>query len=230
MNTDDFQAPTWHSVLIDGVAPDFVDPLDDGLEPCERGGWQREASEKIECNAKGLLFARSTPATQARLRSSSGLNASKWLITCPTEKSLTLTNTQFRYACLRRIGLSGSAIVDACEGCGRELDFYGNHRATCMRSGRVQRRQKPLIRIWRQIFAEAGMFIPERNIERVLSSTAINRGHNDSRRMDIISAGIPHVFNGCPLFIDVTMVHPLTGRGIPHHRSDSIDGIKRSNC
>ena len=37
-----------------------------------------------------------------------------------------------------------------------ELDEFGDHLASCMRSGRVQRRANVLEKIWMQVFQEAG--------------------------------------------------------------------------
>ena len=93
-----------------------------------------------------------------------------------------------------------------------------------MRTGRVQVRHKPLIHVWRRVFREAGIHIPERNIERVLHTTHIRRGDADMRRMDLISPGIDGIYGGCPIFMDVTIVSPLHGTGIPMPHSRNING------
>ncbi len=88
------------------------------------------------------------------------------------------------------------------------LDAFGHHRTTCMRTGRVQARHKFLVQAWRRVFSEAGIVIPDRNVERCLRDTHINRGPHDTRRMDLVTPGVPGVFGGAPLFIDATMVSP----------------------
>jgi len=93
---------------------------------------------------------------KARIRSAAGPNSSRWLYAIPWEKQLTLSCPLFRCALQRRLGMRVNPIGDACEGCGTHLDAFGWHRTTCMRSGRVQTRHKPLIQIWRRVFREAG--------------------------------------------------------------------------
>ena len=96
----------------------------------------------------------------------------------------------FRCAIFRRLGLPVESTQEEYEGCGRILDHYDFHCTTCMRTGRVQVRHKPLMHVWRRVFREAGILIPERNIERVLHTTHIRRGDADMRRMDLLSPGI----------------------------------------
>ena len=127
-------------------------------------------------------------------------------------------------AVLRRLGLPAEMLADACEGCGSNLDEMGYHRTTCMRSGRVQTRHKPLIQIWRRVFREAGISIGQRNVERTLGSTHIRRSPEDRRRMDLLCPGVDGIFGGAPLFIDVTMVSPLHGNGSPMPHSATEDG------
>ena len=93
-----------------------------------------------------------------------------------------------------------------------------------MRPGRIQTRHKPLIRIWRRIFTEAGAHIPDRNVERPLNTTHIRRHEQDTRRMDLITPGIAGVYGGNPFFMDVTCVSPLHGTGEPMPRAHTEDG------
>ena len=139
---------------------------------------------------------RLSSSDRARLRSCAGPNAGRWLSAIPSEKQLELECNIFRCAIFRRLGLPVSTNADNCEGCSRSLDSYGWHRTTCMRSGRVQLRHKPLIKIWIRIFREAGVNIPQRDVERLMHLTHIRRGPNDMRRMDIITAGIDGIYGG----------------------------------
>ena len=93
-----------------------------------------------------------------------------------------------------------------------------------MRTGRVQTRSKPSIAIWKRVFREAGINISRANTERMLCSTHIRRSPEDARRMDLICPGIDGVFAGAPLFMDVTIVSPLRGTGIPMPNAATCDG------
>ena len=44
------------------------------------------------------------------------------------------------------------------------------------------------------------------------------------RRMDIITPGIDGVYGGSPLFMDVTIISPIHGTGLPMPRSADHDG------
>jgi len=214
--------PPWQAI-IDGVTPPALDPFDEEPDTA-RKGWQHLATKSRDLINFNLLLAEVPPSSQARLRSCGGPNAGRWLWSIPKEKALRLEDPLFRCALLRRLGLPVESTGDTCEGCGRVLDNSGLHRTTCMRSGRVQVRHKPLILIWRRIFREAGVHLPDRCIERQMRLTHINRGPQDLRRMDLISPGIDGVFGGSPLFMDVTIVSPLHGNGTPMPNSASRDG------
>ena len=163
-------------------------------------------------------------SSKARLRSSAGPNSSRWLYAIPSEKQFQLTCPRFRCAVQRRLGMKVDPAAAMCEGCHARLDGYGWHRTTCMRTGRVQVRHKPLLHVWQSIFREAGVPIAKQNFERLLRTTHIRRGPNDLRRMDLISAGIDGIYNGSPLFMDATIVSPLHGTGIPMPNSRNQDG------
>ena len=49
-------------------------------------------------------------------------------------------------------------------------------------------------------------------------------GQQDNRRLDIVTSDIDGVFEGRPLFLDVTCVSPVSGQGSPKHASDNHDG------
>ena len=42
--------------------------------------------------------------------------------------------------------------------------------------------------------------------------------------MDLVTSGIDGVFNGTPLFMDVTIVSPVHGTGVPMPNSRNVDG------
>ena len=85
-------------------------------------------------------------------------------------------------------------------------------------------RHKPLIAIWRRIFREAGINIPQRDVEKMLCRTHVRRGPNDRRRMDLVTSGIDGIYGGAPLFMDVTIVSPLHSNGHPMPGSSNKNG------
>ena len=62
--------------------------------------------------------------------------------------------------------------------------------------------------------------------EVALSEAASGRQlpEDDARRMDMVVHGLGDLYDGKPLFCDVIVVSPLTGRGIPRRRSDRDQG------
>ena len=69
-----------------------------------------------------------------------------------------------------------------------------------------------LIAIWKRVFREAGVRIPDRDIERMLRTTHVPTVEDDQRRLDLVVPGL-NVARGLPLFCDVTVLTPLTGMG-----------------
>ena len=65
---------------------------------------------------------------------------------------------------------------------------------------------------YRQVLIEAGASIPDRNVERMLSTTHVPTFEGDMRRMDIVAPGL-NVARGLPLFCDVTIVSPISRNG-----------------
>ena len=226
LNNEGFSnLPSWED-LMQGYNPSEPDTDDESdNEPGQRRkGWQRIASHTREKHFHVNFISQLGNGDKARLRSCSGPNAARWLYTIPCEKAFRLTSPEFRCALSRRLGLPIEAVADVCEGCGHVLDEFGWHRSTCMRTGRVQTRHKPLIYVWQRVFREAGIPIPDRNRERMLCTTHINRGEHDARRMDLITSGIDGVFQGSPLFMDITIISPLHGNGRAMPNSSRIDG------
>ena len=225
LQSEGVSVPAWADLLNGLVAP--LPSNDDSADPGEwKHGWQFYMSNFREHHHRNLLLSQLNRADQARIRSCSGPNTSRWLTAIPKEDQLKLRDDHFVCSFARRLGMPITPLQDSCERCGRLLDPHGNHRACCMRTGRVQHRHKPLVNCWIRILREAGVVVPQRNIERTLASTHVNRGPQDLRRMDIVTPGIPGVFRGKPLFIDATCVSPLRGNGTPTARSARIDGAK----
>ena len=215
--------PSWHD-LAGGQSPPGTDPFE--AEAGEvRAGWQGEAAQVDHSQAAAQYMESLSPSNRARLRSCAGPNAAWWMTAIPSEAALRLDAPAFRTALLRRLGLPVDVMGGECEGCHTLLDDMGYHRTTCMRTGRVQTRHTFLLKTaWRRIFREAGVSIPDRNVERTLRTTHINRGSDDNRRMDLVCSGIDGVFGGVPLFADVTCVSPLHGNGTPMPHAADEEG------
>ena len=99
-----------------------------------------------------------------------------------------------------------------CEGCRSVLDDLGYHRATCPRTARLHTRHRSLVLAWRQVLTEAGGFIPQRNVERLLRDTMVRVPNDDMRRLDLVVSCLG-IFRNLPLLCDVTCVSSVTGSG-----------------
>ena len=101
-----------------------------------------------------------------------------------------------------------------CNGasCRQPLDEYGDHWASCTRSGRVRKRAKPLELAWARVFREAGARVQENVFLRDTRPPNIHA--RDGRRLEIVATGLP-LHRGVPLGVDATMVSPLHADGPP---------------
>ena len=118
----------------------------------------------------------------------------------------------------RRLRLPLPILHKHCEGksCVHDVDVYGDYRATCMRSGRVQIRASTVEKVWSRVFREAGAVVKRSKLIRDMhvGDMRANQHNLDQRRIDIVAYGLP-IFNGLPIACDDTMVSPLTGAGVP---------------
>jgi len=162
---------------------------------------------------------------RAITRSCAGPHSASWLLAVPHEDALSLDDVQFRCAISRRLCLPVNPVPNTCSGCTRELDSFGFHRTTCMRTGLVHARHKSIVSYWRRIFKECGVNIPNRDCERFNRDTHLRRSETDARRMDLVTPGLSGVFNGKPLFIDATCISPVHGNGTPMSGAADNDGI-----
>ena len=128
--------PTW-SELRAGTRPTSVS----ASEPGEwQHGWQNYASSSLEFHFRGaVVFAQSSAADQAHLRSHSGGGASKVLCVNPTKPEFTMAPSIFRTVVSERLRLHLSVTKATCA-CGRHLDSLGRHRAACPHSGKLRAR------------------------------------------------------------------------------------------
>ena len=88
-------------------------------------------------------------------------------------------------------------------------------------------RHSLLVAAWRQVFVEAGGSVPDRNVERCLSSTHLQVAPWDARRVDLVVPGL-NIDRGLPLFCDVTVHSPISGNGAARsgtsNRGGSLNG------
>ena len=123
----------------------------------------------------------------------------------------------------RRLGLAIGGEAGICEGCGRQLDAHGHHRAACTRTGRNHARHRSILAAWRQVFQEAGGQVPDRNVERMLRNTHVPVRADDNRRMDLVVPGLA-VARGLPLFCDATCVTVISGNGMARSGATTRSG------
>ena len=212
--------PTWEDIRA-GVRPQNPDIRDRAPgEWCR--GWQFFASRVrdnhyLEFEVRPNL----SPAGQALLLSQGGPFASQFLQALPTKPQLELENLHMHCLLRRRLRLP---LVDGLCSCpahshgnGKnkstekvELDEFGDHLASCMRTGRVQRRANILEKIWMQVFEEAGgTLVPNEKLRNM----RIGVDQEDKRRVEF---AVYNLKFGPPLLCDVTQVSPLDQNGTPH--------------
>ena len=189
-----------------------------------RHGWQYHASSAREQHFLEFhVRPSSSRAVRALLKSQSGPQAGAWLRAIPRERATTIRPGRMQVALRRRLRWPLLLSERHCEGraCRKELDIYGDHRAACMRSGRVLRRAKPLERTWARVFREAGGRVRENVFLRDMGVPGI--GPADGRRIEVLATGLP-LERGVPLAIDATMVSPLHGDGTAWAKADTVAG------
>ena len=126
----------------------------------------------------------------------SGPHAGRWLSAIPRDPVTTIRPSRMQVALRRRVRLPLVLAARWCDGrtCRKELDAFGDHRAACMRTGRVRRRAKPLERIWARILREAGARVQERAVLRDMGTPAVLPS-GDSLKS---SRPVYHSIMGCP--------------------------------
>ena len=97
----------------------------------------------------------------------------------------------------------------------------GDHLASCMRTGGVQRRAKPLERAWQQVFREAGARVVPQAFVRDMD---MGVPAADNRRIDLVARGLP-LFGGVLICGDAAMVSPVHANGEPWHGAVERDGV-----
>ena len=213
-----FQLPSWEE-LAHGLRPPEVEPDDFEAGGC-RGGWQHEASIRVERQHRSSLMVQLTDSERAMLRSQSGPLAGVPLSTTPANFLSRIDSHLFRVLLLRRLRLPLPLSARQCR-CGRPLDAFGHHRAACARAGVLGRRGFAVESAGARICREAGGRVVANAMLRDFDLVAPNP--RDQRRLEILADGLP-LFGGAQLAVDTTLVSPLHCDGSPHARAANVDG------
>ena len=135
-----------------------------------------------------------------------------------------MDDVQFSCALARRLFLPVDPLAVTCHRCNSDLDSYGFHLTTCMRTGLVMSRHNHLVKAWGLVFKESGRNLSRRDYERYVRDTHLRRDGNDNRRLDIGTTGIHGIFQDKPLFIDISCIFSVSRRDIPNSLAVDVDG------
>ena len=154
-------------------------------------GWQFQASRILDIEFKEFdLRPNLTPSGQALLLSQGGIHAAKFLQAPPVNYQAAFEDCHFQCLLRRRLRLEIPFGMSKCPGkhCNHVLDKYGDHLASCMKSGRVKKRAKCLEVTWAQICEEAGGAVV-RNAK--LRDMKLRIDHRDRRHVEFAVFGLP---------------------------------------
>ena len=213
-----FEPPSWRA-LAEGARPENVEPED--LDPGSvRRGWQHEAASRVDRHFREhVLFDRLPPRDRAQVRSQAGTGAGLALTALLTSYHTTKIPAHlFRVTLLRRLRLPLPLTLHMCRCC-RPIDSFGHHRASCARSG-VLGRGYALESAAARMCREAGGRVATNVLVRDMDLAAPDL--TDSRR--VVVDGL-HLFGGCQLAVDTTLVCALHCDGSPHGAAADADGV-----
>lgn len=216
--------PTWKAVL-QGARPEQPQHEEgEGPETGEwRHGWQFQTSSVREHHFRARqLMPRLSRPSRALLRSCSGPGAGQWLATLPVSPQTTMTSQLLQVALRRRLRIPLGLGTRWCQGrrWSFRLDPKGDHVAACRWTGLLQRRAKPLERVWQQVLRKAGARVVPQRLMRDMDVAVRADG---GRQLDVVAYGLP-LYGGLPLCGDATLVSPLDAAGWPKFGSDVHDG------
>ena len=116
-------------------------------------GWQKVVSTRVNTHHREeVVWPPLSPSEQASVRSQSGPVMSVPFTTYPVDPVMRIDSQSFRVLLLRRLRLPLPLSSRFCA-CGRSLDVFGHHKATC---GKVRRLagevavESPVVQICRE--------------------------------------------------------------------------------
>eukprot|EP00438_Fugacium_kawagutii_P035997 Skav228963 [mRNA] locus=scaffold671:28044:28988:+ [translate_table: standard] len=175
---------------------------------------ERAQSKATQSSCRRQLLTALDPASRALLISQSGPHASLAFTTIPFGPEFTYPSHIFRILLLRRLRLPLPLAARTCR-CRRTLDFIGDHRAACARSGVLRNRGGALERAAARVCREAGARVTTHTLLSELNVPTVDR--MDNRRIEVIANGLP-LHNGAQLAVDTTLASPLTSTARPRQR------------
>ena len=196
------EVPSWRE-LAETPAARVEDP-----EPGKpKYGWQQKATTVVE---QSFVHTQVWPLlngpTRALLRSQHGPFASAPFTALPTSRVTRFDAQPFRLLLCRRLHLPLPLTLRTCR-CGRRLDMFGHHRATCAEAGVLGKRGFPLECAAAQICREAGARVATNVWVRNMDLGEFNA--LDGRRLEVVADGLS-LWRGAQLAIDTTLVSPLS--------------------
>ena len=178
-------------------------------------------SSKVEHEHREAVFGRLRPSARAQVRSQAGSGAGLALSATPTHFLTRIPSHLFRVVMLRRLRLPLPPSLHTCR-CGRRIDKFGHHRASCARAGVLGRRGFALESAIARVCREAGGRVTQNVMVRDLDLAEPQPA--DGRRLEVVVDGLP-LFGGCQLAVDATIVSALHCDGSPHQGAENIDGV-----
>ena len=214
-----FHPPSWTALALGARPPP---PQEEFERDALKGGWQHEASSRVERQFRERnVLPVLTDGERALLRSQSGSGAGVALSTVPCNPLVRIEPQLFRVLLLRRLRLSLPLARRFCR-CGRLLDSYGHHRASCARAGVLGRRGYALESAAARVCREAGAHVTTNVLVRDLDLGAPEA--TGARRLEVVADGLP-LFGGAQLAVDTTLVSALHCDGSARAGAADRDGV-----
>ena len=213
-----FAVPTWDEFAVGRRPPPRnIEDVEPGTH---LGRWQHEASARLEWDFRVRMMATLAELEQALLRSQSGTAAGSAFAVAPSHDLVRIESHLFRVLLLRRLRLPLPPSSRTCR-CGRLLDSFGHHRASCAQAGVLGRRGFALESAAARICREAGGRVATNLLVRDLDLPV---PPNDGRRLEVVVGLLP-VYGGAQLAVDTTLVFALHCDGSARLGAAVRDGV-----